>query len=44
MKTAMEAKMSVFQATFSVTQLVTALIGSVYAFIIRIPLKKILGE
>lgn len=41
---AMEAKMSVFQATFSVTQLVTALIGSVYAFIIRIPLKKVLGE
>ena len=37
----MEAKMAVFQTTFSVTQLVTSLIGSVYAFILWIPLKKV---
>jgi hypothetical protein len=38
---AMLAKLPVFQATFSVTQLITAVIGSVYAFILWIPLKKV---
>lgn len=41
---AMEAKMVVFQTTFSVTQLFTSLIGSVYAFILWIPLKKVMTE
>ena len=36
----MEAKMAVFQTTFSVTQPRLPLIGSVYAFILWIPLKK----
>ena len=36
--------MVVFQTMFSVTQLITALIGSVYAFILWIPLKKVLKE
>ena len=40
--TPMEAKMAVFQTTFSVTQLITGVIGSVYAFIIWISLKKVL--
>lgn len=34
--------MKVFQTTFSITQLITALIGSVLAYVIMIPLKKIL--
>lgn len=34
--------MKVFQTTFSVTQLITALIGSLFAFAIMIPLKKVL--
>lgn len=34
----MQPKMSVFQTTFSIVQLITALIGSFYAMIIRIPL------
>lgn len=38
----MQPKMSAFQSTFSVVQLVTAAIGSVYAYIIWIPLKKYL--
>ena len=33
--------MGVFQTTFSVTQLITALIGSVYAYVIWIPVKKL---
>ena len=33
-----------FQTTFSVTQLITAVIGSVLAFIIWIPLKKVIAE
>lgn len=37
-------KLPVLQSTYSVTQLITALIGSVYAFIIWIPLKKIWAE
>lgn len=37
---AMEAKMAVFQGMFSVTQLITGIIGSFYAFLIWIPLKK----
>ena len=32
----------VFRTTFSVTQLITALIGSVFAYIILIPLKKVM--
>ncbi|MGN0143243.1 MAG: ECF transporter S component [Roseburia sp.] len=36
-------KMPVFQTMFSVTQLITALIGSVYAFVLWIPLKKVLS-
>lgn len=39
---AMEAKMTVFQTTFSVTQLICGIIGSIYAFIIWIPLKKMM--
>ena len=38
----MEGQMKVIQTTFSVTQLITALIGSVFACIILVPLKKIL--
>lgn len=38
----MQPKMSAFQSTFSVVQLITAAIGSVYAYIIWIPLKKYL--
>lgn len=38
----MQPKMSTFQSTFSVVQLITAAIGSVYAYIIWIPLKKYL--
>ena len=34
----MQPKMSVFQTTFSIVQLITAVIGSFYALIIRIPL------
>jgi uncharacterized membrane protein YeaQ/YmgE (transglycosylase-associated protein family) len=41
---AMVPKMAVFQTTFSVTQLITAVIGSVLAFIIWIPLKKVIAE
>lgn len=41
---AMLPKMSVFQTTFSVTQLITALIGSAFSYIIWIPLKKVLGN
>lgn len=37
----MKGSLAVFQAAFSVTQLITALIGSVYAFIIWLPLKKL---
>ena len=37
----MMPKMAVFQATFSVTQLITALIGSAFAFVINIALQKI---
>lgn len=36
----MEPMMKVFQTTFSVTQLITALIGSALAYLIMIPLKK----
>ena len=39
----MVPKMAVFQTTFSVTQLITAAIGSVFAFIIWIPLKKVIA-
>lgn len=38
----MQPKMSAFQTTFSIVQLITAFIGSVYAYIIWIPLKKYL--
>ena len=38
----MAPNMGVFQTTFSVTQLITALIGSVLAYLIMIPLKKII--
>ena len=41
---AMVPKMGVFQMTFSLTQLITAVIGSVYAFIIWIPLKKVMAD
>ena len=41
---AMVPKMGVFQMTFSLTQLITAVIGSVYAFIIWIPLKKVIAD
>lgn len=41
---AMEAKMAVFQTMFSVTQLITAVIGSLYAFVIWVPLKKVMAE
>ena len=41
---AMVPKMAVFQTTFSVTQLITAAIGSVLAFVIWIPLKKVIAE
>ncbi|MBP3603481.1 MAG: ECF transporter S component [Lachnospiraceae bacterium] len=34
-------KMSVFQTTFSITQLIAAIIGCVYAYLIWIPLKKL---
>lgn len=34
-------KMSVFQTTFSLTQLIAAIIGCIYAYLIWIPLKKI---
>lgn len=37
-------KLPVLQSTYSVTQLVTALIGSLFAYIIWIPLKKIWKE
>lgn len=40
----MAGKMAVFQTTFSVTQLITSSIGSVYAFLLWIPLKKIVKE
>lgn len=36
----MQPKMSAFQTTFSIVQLITAAIGSIYAYIIWIPLKK----
>ncbi len=39
---AMLPKIEMFQTTFSLTQLITALIGSVFAYIIMIPLRKIL--
>lgn len=42
--TPMEKMMPVFQNTFSVTQLITGIIGSVYAFVLWIPLKKIWAE
>lgn len=35
-------KMAVFQTTFSVTQLIAAIIGCIYAYILWIPLKKIM--
>ena len=38
----MAPMMKVFQTTFSVTQLITALTGSAFAYIIMIPLKKVL--
>ena len=41
---AMVPKMGVFQMTFSLTQLITEVIGSVYAFIIWIPLKKVMAD
>ena len=41
---AMVPKMGVFQMTFSLTQLITAVIGSVYAFISWIPLKKVMAD
>lgn len=41
---AMMPKMPVIQATFSTTQLITALIGSVFAYIIWLPLKKTFAE
>ncbi len=41
---AMVPKMAVFQTTFSVTQFITAAIGSVFAFMIWIPLKKVIAE
>lgn len=41
---AMAPKMTAIQMTFSVIQLATALIGSVYAFILWIPLKTVLTE
>ena len=41
---AMVPKMGVFQMTFSLTQLITAVIGSAYAFIIWIPLKKVVAD
>ena len=41
---AMVPKMGVFQMTFSLTQLITAVIGSMYAFLIWIPLKKVMAE
>lgn len=37
---AMLPKMSVFQTTFSITQLITSIIGSAYAYVIWIPLHK----
>lgn len=37
----MADKMKIFQTTFSVTQLITSAIGSVYAFVIWLPLKKV---
>ena len=37
-------KMPVFQKMFSITQLITALIGFVYFFIVWIPLKKVARE
>lgn len=40
----MHAKMATIQMTFSVFQLITALIGCVYAYIIWIPLKKVMNE
>lgn len=40
----MMPKMAVFQSTFSVTQLITAAIGSVYAFVLWIPLKKVMSK
>ncbi|MCR5594917.1 MAG: ECF transporter S component [Lachnospiraceae bacterium] len=40
----LRGKMSVFQMTFSVTQLITAAIGFVYFFIIWKPLKKALSS
>lgn len=36
----MQPKMSVFQSTFSIVQLITGAIGCVYAYIIWMPLKK----
>ena len=38
----MQPKMSTFQTTFSIVQLITAVIGSIYAYIIWIPVKKYL--
>lgn len=38
----LRGKIGVFQMTFSVTQLVTALIGFVYFFILWIPLRKVI--
>ena len=38
----MAAMKTVFQTTFSITQLITALTGSVFAYIILIPLKKVI--
>ena len=40
----LRGKMAIFQATFSVTQFITAIIGFVYFFIIWIPLKKALKK
>lgn len=41
---AMQGNLSKIQMTFSVIQLATALIGSIYAYIIWIPLKKVMQE
>jgi cyanate permease len=37
---AMQPKMSTLQTTYSLVQFATAVIGSIYAYIIWIPLKK----
>lgn len=40
----MEMKIKVFQMMFSVTQLITAAIGSVYAFVLWIPIKRVMEK